>query len=363
MTKRTFAPPRMAECPPVIGRSRIGLVLAGLATAAVALLPATAAAQDTSGATGATGTAPPSALEPQGPVAKAGPKPAHLSVHVHGLHHGKVRVGGHARAIGYLRPFVAGQHVDVKLLRQGHVIQKLSPEARKVKGQNAGRYKFHTPRLLKPGSYRIVAQHQRNPKQGRAIARSPKFHIHYPDLDPGDRNSAVRTFNHLLLHAGYYTTHGRHYSNKTGFAVMAFRKVNGMKRTFNANPHIFKKLAGGGGSFHLKYPGAGKHVEVDISRQVMVLANHGKPQYTFHVSTGAPGMETIRGHYHFYSRSPGYNSEGMYYSVYWHGGYAIHGFASVPPYPASHGCVRNEIPDAQFAYNWVDIGMSIYVYG
>ena len=118
--------------------------------------------------------------------------------------------------------------------------------------------------------------------------RSPKFHIQYPNLGPGAKNSSVKIFNHLLLHAGYYTTHGKHYSNKTGFAVMAFRKVNGMKRTFNANPGIFKKLAGGKGSFHLQYPGAGKHVEVDISRQVMVLANHGKPQYTFHVSTGAP---------------------------------------------------------------------------
>jgi len=356
----------MTECPPVIRRGRIGLVGAGLVTAALAALPATGAAQDLSGATGAgsgaTDVTQQPAPQPPSLASKAGPKPAHLSLHVHGVHHGKVRVGGRARAVGYLRPFVADQHVNVKLLRKGHVIQKLRPEAKKAKGRNAGKYKFHSPRLLKPGSYRIVAKHTRNPQQDKATARAPKFHLRYPDLDPGDRNSSVRIFNHLLLHAGYYTTHGKHYSNKTGFAVMAFRKVNGMKRTFNANPHIFKKLADGGGSFHLKYPGAGKHVEVDISRQVMVLANHGKPQYTFHVSTGAPGMATIRGHYHFYSRDPGYNSEGMYYSVYWHGGYAIHGYASVPPYPASHGCVRNEIPDAQFAYNWVNLGMSIYVY-
>ena len=145
--------------------------------------------------------------------------------------------------------------------------------------------------------------------------------------------------------------------------MMAFRKTNGMKRTFNANPGIFKKLANGRGGFHLKYPGAGKHVEVDISRQVMVLANNGKPQHTIHVSTGAPATPTIRGHFRFYSRQAGFNSSGMYYSVYFRGGYATHGYHSVPTYPASHGCVRNPIPLSVFIYNWVRLGMSIYVYG
>jgi L,D-transpeptidase catalytic domain len=351
----------------------IGLVSAGV-LATVAVAPASALAADSTGAaeavaaTGATGVAgvADEATGGDGPMQGVAPKsaakPADLSVHVHGVRHGKVGVGHRARAVGYLRPFVVGEHVHVKLLRKGHVVQSLNPKVKEANGGKAGRYKFRSPTLIKPGSYRIVAQHEANSRQGGASARSPKFSIRYPDLDPGDRSSAVHIFNHLLLRDGYYTTHGKHYSNKTGFAVMAFRKVNKMHRTFNANPHIFKAVAGGKGRFHLKYPGAGKHVEVDISRQVMVLANHGKAKYTFHVSTGAPGMATIRGHYQFYRRQPGFNSEGMYYSVYWHGGYAIHGYHSVPPYPASHGCVRNEIPDAKFAYNWVALGMSIYVY-
>jgi lipoprotein-anchoring transpeptidase ErfK/SrfK len=139
--------------------------------------------------------------------------------------------------------------------------------------------------------------------------------------------------------------------------------VNGLRRSYNANPKIFRKLADGRGSFHLKYPGAGRHAEVDISRQVLVLANKGRPQFTFPVSTGAPATPTIRGHFHFYSRQPGYNSHGMYYSVYFRGGYATHGYNPVPPYPASHGCVRNPIPDSRFIYNWIRLGESIYVYG
>ena len=266
------------------------------------------------------------------------------------------------KAVGYLRPFVADQHVEVSLLRNGHVIRKRNPLVERVAHQNAGRYRFHSPRLVKPGRYRVIAVHRANAKQGRAVARSDRFRISYPDLDPGDRSPEVRIFNRLLLRRGYYTTHGRSYGVRTRWAVMAFRKVNGMKRTYNANPRIFKRLADGQGRFHLEHPGAGRHVEVDISRQVMALAAHRKAQYTFPVSTGAPATPTIRGHFRFYRREPGYNSHGMYYAVYFQGGYATHGYDPVPPYPASHGCVRNPIPDSVFIYKWIRLGMSIYVY-
>ena len=330
--------------PAVTCRRSIALVVAVPAAAAIGSTPAIAASD--------------------GPAARAAAaKPAHLSIHVHGVRHGKVKVGKRPRAVGYLRPFVPGQHVQVKVLRRGRVIQKLNPKARRVRGKNAGRYRFRSPALVKPAPYRIVARHTANARQRKATARSRSFHITYPDLDPGDGNSTVRIFNRLLVKEGYYSTRGKGYSNRTGLAVMAFRKTNGMSRNTNASPGIFRKLADGRGGFHLKHPGAGKHVEVDISRQVMVLANKRKPQHTIPVSTGAPATPTIRGHFRFYSRQAGYNSSGMYYSVYFRGGYATHGYHSVPTYPASHGCVRNPIPLSTFIYDWVDLGMSIYVYG
>jgi L,D-transpeptidase catalytic domain len=340
----------------VLGRRRIGLVSAGLAVAALVAVPATAVGDD--GSPSSRGE-----TRPAGGAKRAAPSPARLSVQAKGPHKGRLKVGHRARAVGYLRPFVPDQRVKVSLVRRGHAVLTRNPVVNRIPHTDKGRFDLRSKELLKPGAYRVVAKHLGTGDQGRAVARSAKFHIKYPDIDPGDRNSAVKLFNHLLARQGYYSTHGRRYSTKTGFAVMAFRKVNGMKRTFNASPGIFKELAAGDGSFHLAYPGAGKHVEVDISKQVMVLAKHGKPQYTFHVSTGAPATPTIRGHYHFYMRQPGFNSEGMYYSVYWHGGYAIHGYHSVPPYPASHGCVRNPIPESQFIYNWVSLGMSIYTYG
>jgi lipoprotein-anchoring transpeptidase ErfK/SrfK len=334
----------------VLGRRPIGLVMAGVA-AVVLLAAPTVGAERPSDASTASGAAQKRAAQ------------AHLSVRAVGLRKGRLGVGHRSRAVGYLRPFVQGQRVRIALMHRGRVISKRNPVVKRVHNTDKGRFALRSPGLIKPGSYRVVAKHFATPVQDKATARSAKFRLKYPNLGRRDHNVDVRLFNRLLVKQGYFTTHGKSYSAKTGLAVMAFRKVNGMHRSFNATPGIFKKLAAGRGAFRLHHPGAGKHVEVDISKQVMVLANHREPQHTFHVSTGAPATPTIRGHYRFYMRQPGFNSHGMYYSVYFRGGYAIHGYRSVPPFPASHGCVRNPIPESKFIYDWVKLGMSIYTYG
>ena len=69
------------------------------------------------------------------------------------------------------------------------------------------------------------------------------------------------------------------------------------------------------------------------------------------------------GTFHFYlqdARAP--TRTGMVDSNYFIGGYAIHGYADVPNYPASHGCLRVPIPNARQIYNWIDIGDPIFVY-
>jgi lipoprotein-anchoring transpeptidase ErfK/SrfK len=362
-----------------MGRRGISIGVGGLAIAAALALPSLAAGQDVTTTTTAPETTVPSTdgttapdvgvTGDSGATKKAAPKPsgrapAHLSMTVHGIHKDqKLMVGKRARVAGYLRPYVRDQHVRVKLVRHGKVVRKLNPGVEKVHGSNKGRFGFRSMPLIKPGTYKVIAEHERTGDQAGAIARSNKFRIRYPDLDPGQRNSEVKVFNELLSKQGYFTSHGKKYNVRTQWAVMAVRKVNGMKRTYNANPHIFRKLAAGHAEFHPKYPHKGKHVEVDISHQVMALANHGKAQHTFAVSTGAPATPTIRGHFHFYRKDAGYNSERMYYSVYFIRGYATHGYDPDPPYPASHGCVRNPIPDSIFIYNWISLGDSIYVYG
>ena len=62
----------------------------------------------------------------------------------------------------------------------------------------------------------------------------------------------------------------------------------------------------------------------------MALVEGDTPVHTFHVSTGTGGTPTVLGNYRFYLKQPGYNSKRMYYSVYFIGGYATHGYSSVP---------------------------------
>ncbi len=126
---------------------------------------------------------------------------------------------------------------------------------------------------------------------------------------------------------------------------------------------MLAKLARGGGTFRLKYPNAkGRHVEADLSRQVLVLARGAKIERIYPTSSGAPATPTVRGRYKFYLAQPGYNSKEMYFSKYFIRGYAIHGYKSVPVFNASHGCLRVPIPDAVSIYNWIQIGDRIDVY-
>jgi peptidoglycan hydrolase-like protein with peptidoglycan-binding domain len=178
----------------------------------------------------------------------------------------------------------------------------------------------------------------------------------------GSRGLAVRALQNRLAELGYLTPVNGFFNSSTSRAVLAFRKVNGMARTTSANGAVFRKLARGGGGFHVRYPSAGKHVEFDWSRQVLVLARGATPQKILHASSGKPTTPTVFGKFHFYSKTPGFNSHGMYFSNYFIGGYAIHGYAGVPNYPASHGCIRIPIPSAIAVYKWISLGDTIYVY-
>lgn len=289
-------------------------------------------------------------------------RPSKTSLRLKGLKGGDLTVGKKVTVAGTLRPYVKGQKVTVLLKRGKKTIERKKLRV-KPKGKDKKVGKFHlSEKLIKPGRYGAEAFHEKNAVLGGSKDQTRRFHIRYPDLKQGNSGDAVKVFNKLLEKLGYVNDEGRSYDSATGRAVMAFRKVNKMARKESSSPGIFKKLAKGKGGFDLKHPGAGKHVESDLSRQVMVLASHGEVEEIYHISSGTSATPTIQGKFHFYRKDPGYNSLGMYYSAYFIRGYATHGYHSVPDYPASHGCLRNPIPDSVHIYNWIDIGDPIYVY-
>jgi lipoprotein-anchoring transpeptidase ErfK/SrfK len=88
-------------------------------------------------------------------------------------------------------------------------------------------------------------------------------------------------------------------------------------------------------------------VHIDISSQSMSVRSNGMYYASWRVSTARAGYYTPRGTYSVkrlakmhYSRK--YDNAPMPHSVFFHGGYAIHGTGHLRALgrPASHGCVR-----------------------
>jgi lipoprotein-anchoring transpeptidase ErfK/SrfK len=97
---------------------------------------------------------------------------------------------------------------------------------------------------------------------------------------------------------------------------------------------------------------------VDLSKQTMTVKKNGRVLYKWRVSTARSGYRTPTGqwsptrmHKMWYSRK--YDMSPMPYSIFFYGGYAIHGTNYVKSLgrPASHGCVRLDTANARKLYN------------
>jgi hypothetical protein len=260
---------------------------------------------------------------------------------------------------GRLKPFVPGQRVVVSVYRKG----KLA--ARKVakvhKGRGAGEFRAIV-RLRRPGSYGLRVKHGANSKQAAAASKRIGVTAIVPRARSGSSGLEVRLLQLGLARLAYVTPRTGHFDDATGRALIAYRKVNGMSRIPSANATIFKRLFAGKGGFRLRYPKAGKHVEFDWSRQVLVLADRGAPERIYHASSGKPSTPTVFGTFSFYRKSRGTNAKGMVDSNYFIRGYAVHGYAEVPTYAASHGCIRVPVPNAASIFSWISLGDRIFVY-
>jgi hypothetical protein len=178
----------------------------------------------------------------------------------------------------------------------------------------------------------------------------------------GAHGPAVRLLQDQLAQRRYEVPVNGVFDEATGRAVLAFRKIVGLQRVETANAGIFQRLRGGAGYYSVRYPRDGNHVEANLTKQVLVEVQHGHVRRIYTMSSGKPSTPTVLGHFQVYMKTPGTNSEGMVDSNYFIRGYAIHGYAEVPVYAASHGCLRIPIPDAAEVYAWVQVGYWVDVY-
>jgi hypothetical protein len=125
------------------------------------------------------------------------------------------------------------------------------------------------------------------------------------------------------------------YGHDTVEAVLAFQKVHGLPRTGTVEPWLWRRLARAGAPRPRR---GGDYIEVDKTRQVLFVVHGGEVTKAVHVSTGATG-NTPLGTWQVYRKVPGWDWV-LWYPLYFLRGFAIHGYPSVPAYPASHGCVR-----------------------
>jgi hypothetical protein len=338
----------MAKMPRVSRRtSPVAMLLA-----ACLAVPAAARAQDSDLVGGALGQA--------GASAKAAP--ADVDLKIGHLRNGRATILSRVPVTGTLEPFVAGQQVVLLFFRNGRQVGSESVGLRRGKGDfGVFKTKF---RVRRGGRFAIQAVHEATAEQQGAATVRKKFKVRFPGLGDGQCGRVVRGFKRNLSKLGYVPGGGSCMTDRAGRAVLAYRKVNGHGHNQHAGSALVKRVFAGRGRYHPKHRRAGEHVEVSVGRQVLVFVNkRGRAVETYHVSTGKSSTPTVTGRFEFYLRQPGTNSHGMVHSTYFHGGYAVHGYPSVPAtYPASHGCIRVPIPDALHIYNKIFLGETIYVY-
>lgn len=281
-------------------------------------------------------------------------------IEVGNIHGGRAQIYDTVPVRGTLSPYVPGQKVEVTFYLDGHRLVSHKVAVSKGSGDSGS---FESSVVVKQdGKYAVSAKHKANAVLGGDSTVRKSWKVSFPSLHPGECGKVVKGFKKELAKMGYVSGGGSCFNGRLGREVLAYRKVNDMNRSQKAGAGLVKRVFGGKGGYHVRYPKAGEHVEVPLSKQVLVMIKKGKPFAIYPVSTGKPSTPTITGHYTFYRREPGYNAEGMYYSFYWHNGYAVHGYAEVPNYAASHGCVRTFIADQPRIYYQLHYGESIFVF-
>ena len=265
------------------------------------------------------------------------------------------------RVTGEVWPLPTDGLAQITIFVDGKQVR--STNARITAKGSSGRFTYRT-NVFKTGrlTVRVDVAKTATSQQWTNYRLAPAVRVYSAKVGFGSKGYGVGVLHSMLRKLGYWAPRGDTYSAGTGKAVLAFRKVNRMARVETPSPTIFRMLQHGKGIMGARHPELGLHWEGDLTRQVIGLFR-GKRAVEVHVtSSGKPSTPTITGIYRFYMREPGTNSHGMVYSNYFHNGYAVHGYAELPTYAASHGCFRVWVPNAIHIYNLIHIGQAISVY-
>jgi hypothetical protein len=148
-------------------------------------------------------------------------------------------------------------------------------------------------------------------------------------------------------------------------AVLAFQKWAGLGRDGVLGPQTTRRLQAAARPEPRTRGGSGKRAEVLLDRQVALAIQNNRVVRVMHVSTGSPATPTPPGNFKVYAKIQKWWSvpfrEWLLWAVPFNGGIAFHELAEVPPYPASHGCVRESYTTAKWMYDFSEVGMPVKV--
>jgi hypothetical protein len=174
----------------------------------------------------------------------------------------------------------------------------------------------------------------------------------------------VKHYQVLLVELGYWLPVANGIEDDdTRHAVTAIQKVAGLPRNGTLDSPT-KKAIEKGVRPKARSTVTERVVEVDRSRQVVLLVKDRKVLWILDASTGKPSTATKSGHHRIYRQYDGRRPSGMWRPKYFWRTAAFHGYHSVPNYAASHGCVR--VTDATMDWLWkkdaLPIGMPVFIY-
>jgi PKD repeat protein len=223
------------------------------------------------------------------------------------------------------------------------------------------RIKLDTRRLT---SYRIRAE--LIPNQGYAgTVRVLRANVVLPRLALDARGVAVSQLGEQLRRLHYAAPSGGAFDGRMLDAVYAFQKVHGLPRTGVVDARFWRALSSPRVP-NPRFAQPAEHIEVNKGVQVLYVVRGSRIALIVPISTaGVSGTFTPVGRFAVYRKVVGFDPSPLgtlYDPLYFTGGYAIHGNPSVPPYPASHGCVRIPMWLAPLLYRTVPYGETVYVY-
>jgi hypothetical protein len=294
------------------------------------------------------------------------PGPAKGAVHLYvrdafALHGNAVTVPGRRLSVqGVVTPYVPGQWVTVRSFLGK---RRIKSDRLRVKPSKNGRLGLFTEQLASPaaGVLRVRVRHARTAQQ-LGFFKQRGVAILGAGAGFGSRGAFVALIQQRLNAVHVWVPETGVYDQHTGLALDAYHRLLGWGVSQNLDRATTGALLAGRGAFRVRHPHDGKHIEGNLGRQLLAEIYGSKVYRIYPISSGKPSTPTILGHFRVYQRTPGYLPDGMYFSSFFYGGYAIHGYNPAPDYAASHGCMRVPISDAISIYDWLSLGVVVDVY-